>query len=113
MIEKIILDYLVESDVLSNKVFLEAPSNPPEEYLIIEKTGSGRSDCINSATVAIKSVSKKSLYNACYINEQVKAVMLEMPEIKGVYSVKLNTDYVFNNTQTKEYRYQAVFQISY
>ena len=31
----------------------------------------------------------------------------------SVSAVRLNSDYVFNNTQSKRYRYQAVFDVIY
>ena len=38
MIEKVLLDYLNEN--LGNvKAFMERPKDPPEEYVLIEKTG--------------------------------------------------------------------------
>ena len=47
------------------------------------------------------------------LNEQVKEVveqMIELPEISGI---ELNSDYNFTDEETKEYRYQAVFDINY
>lgn len=108
MIEKIILDYLETK--LVPPVYMEIPSNPPDEYVTIEKTGGGVDDYIKRATLAIQSHAH-SLLRAAQINEDVKAAMdgaITLPEIA---KSKLNSDYNFTDTRTKEYRYQAVYNI--
>ncbi len=47
------------------------------------------------------------------LNEAVKAVMDEFWKHHAVYSCKLNSDYNFTDTETKRYRYQAVYVITY
>ncbi|MEI3522518.1 MAG: hypothetical protein V8Q40_16595 [Anaerosacchariphilus sp.] len=51
MIETTVLDYL--SDKLDVPVYMEEPEKPPKQYVIIEKTGSGRKNYINSAMLAL------------------------------------------------------------
>lgn len=109
IIEAVILKYLKANGI--NEVYCERPKDLPEEYVLIEKTGSGLSNHINRALVAIQSISQKSLLAAAKLNEDIKSLMLVMPGTTEVFSVKLNSDYNYTNTQTKEYRYQAVFEI--
>lgn len=108
MIEKIILDYL--SAVMTVPVKMEAPENPPAEFCVIEKTGSDVSNHIKRATVAVQSYAA-SLYQAAELNEEVKAAMENLSALPEISKVSLNSDYNFTDTQTKKYRYQAVFDI--
>lgn len=112
MIEKIILDFLGER--LSVPVSMEALNNE-KRYVVIEKTGGSETNYISSATVAIQSVtdSRKggTLYEAAELNEEVKQAMREIEELEEVSSCSLNADYNFTDTTTKNYRYQAVFNL--
>lgn len=115
MIEEIICDYLIKKNIagVGNNVGLETPKKPPAKYIVIEKVGSGGENLLGNAIIAIQSISAVSLYEAATLNEIVKQAMFEMPDSQNVYGVKLNSDYNFTNTETKEYRYQAVFNIYY
>lgn len=108
MIEEIILKYLLKS--MSVPVYMEIPESPPEKFVILEKTGGGSANYICSATLAIKSYGK-TLYEAAELNEQVKIVMEDITDLNEIVSVKLNNDYNFTDTSSKEYRYQAVYDI--
>ena len=109
MIEKIVLDYL--TDKLTVPVIMEKPKIVPAEYVLIEKTGSSVENHINSATVAIQSVSSNSLYDAAVLNETVKSEMDAIIELSEISRSQLNSDYNFTNTEPKEYRYQAVYDL--
>lgn len=110
MIEKIMIDYL--TDALSVPVYLERPVEPPDEYVIIQKTGSSKVNQICSATLAFQSYAK-SLYNAAVLNETVKAAVEASVTLPEISRAKLNSDYNFTNTASKQYRYQAVFDITH
>lgn len=113
MIEEIIIDYLIGKTSAGNEVYAEKPSNPPSKYIIIEKTGGRETNQIPNATIAIKSVSKNSLLEAISLNDEVKAVMDAIVELDSIGSCRLNSDYNFTDQTTKEYRYQAVFNITH
>ena len=110
MIEKTILDHLAEA--LSVACVMEVPSNPPTEFVLIEKTGSSESNLIYSSTFAIQSYST-SLYKAASLNESVKNAMKSLIEEDSVGSCRLNSDYNYSDTSKKKYRYQAVFNITH
>lgn len=110
MIEKIMLDYL--NDALTPPVYMERPADPPDEYVIIQKTGSSKLNMICSATLAFQSYSK-TLYGAATLNEAVKAAVEASVSLPEISSAKLNSDYNFTNTAMKQYRYQAVFNITH
>ncbi len=109
MIELTVYEYL--NKVLDVPVGLETPSGA-DEYVVIQKTGSGEENHIKTATFAVQSVST-SLYNAALLNEAVKIAMAEMPWQTDVSKCSLNSDYEWGDTTKKEYRYQAVFNLVY
>ncbi len=53
------------------------------------------------------------MYEAAVLNEEVKEAVEGMITLDEVSKVSLNSDYNFTDTTTKEYRYQAVFDINY
>ena len=113
MIEKTILDYL--NDQLTQSVMMEIPKGEQlsSEYVLLEKTGSGRYNFIDSVTIAIQSYAD-TLYHAAQLNETVKAAMDQITAtVPQISKVSLNSDYNFTDTEKKNYRYQAVYDIVY
>ena len=110
MIEVVIKQFLDEH--LSVPSFFERPENPPIRYVLLAKTGSTKQNYLPSATFAFQSHAE-TMYEAAILNEEVKSVVEEMIETDEISSVKLNSDYNFTDTETKEYRYQAVFDITH
>lgn len=53
------------------------------------------------------------MYDAAKLNEELKEVVENMIELDEISNVQLNSDYNFTDTTTKEYRYQAVFDINH
>lgn len=108
MIELTVLNYLTEE--LDVPVCMETPEDIPESYVLVQKTGSGRDNRVDRATFALQSIAP-SLYEAAVLNENVKAAMDTMNE--GIFGADLNSDYEYTNQKTKQYRYQAVYDIYY
>ena len=54
-----------------------------------------------------------SLFEAAELNERVKAAMDDLILLPDIFSAKLDSDYNFTDTATKQYRYQAVYNITY
>lgn len=116
MIEITILNYLKNKNIpnIGTNVFMETPVNPPKRYIIIEKTGGAISNHVfHSDVFAIQSISKNSLVEAATMNAAIINAMLNMADTQPIYSCELNSNYNFTNTTTKEYRYQAVFELYY
>lgn len=92
-------------------VGVEAPEDITG-YVLLDQTGSSNSNHITTTTFAIQSYGA-SLYEAILLNEKVKAAMVGFAEEPEISSVRLETDYNFTNTATKQYRWQAVYQITH
>lgn len=110
-IEKIIIDYLRE-ELQTDKVYGEMPDSPAGEFFVVDKTGSSTTDHICTSTVAIQSYGDTKA-KAVESNETLKRAMegiIALDQIGGCY---LNTDYNFTNIARKQYRYQAVYQITH
>lgn len=116
MIEITVRDYLIKK--LSVPVLFEKPTGA-EEYVLIERTGGNRNDYINRATFAVQSYSD-TMQNAARLNEEVKDALIGngftthgIIESEDISKCELISDYNFTDTTTKEYRYQAVYNIVY
>lgn len=110
MIEELVRTWLAGR--LSVPVYLEVPERPPQAFVVLEKTGGGKNDHIRRATLALQSYAGR-LTDAARLNERVKAAMEDMPDLDEVCRAALNSDYNFTDTQSKKYRYQAVYDITY
>ena len=113
MIEKVIYDYL--KNQFSGEeipVYMERPKVKPACYVLIEKTGGGEDNHIQRSTIAVQSINT-SLYNTAVLNEKVKEFMRAAISLDEISKVSLNSDYNFTDSSTKEYRYQAIFDITH
>ena len=110
MIEKTIFDYLKKR--LDVPVFLEYPVDELGTFVLFEKTSGAKSNYLPSATFAFQSYAP-SLFESAELNEKLKYVVEQMIELDVIRSINLNSDYNFTDTTTKEYRYQAVYEIGY
>ena len=111
MIEQTILDYL--NSHVTEGVYMEVPADAPSKFYILQKTGSDRVNRINRATFALQSYAP-SKYEAAEMNEEVKEFMLDgLIDEPDIANVTLNSDYDYTDTQSKRYRYQAVFDITH
>lgn len=115
MIEVIIREYLAGK--LNVPVLLEKPDDNTKNYVLIEKTGSGRVNHINDATFAVQSYGL-TLYEAAALSEEVKIAMIGngrtewgITSEEDISRCELNSEYNFTDTETKEYRYQAIYDI--
>ncbi len=108
MIEIVLKNYLEE--ILKVSVTMEIPAESKKSFIVIQKTGSRLKNHIKRSSFAIQSYGK-SLYEAAKLNEDVKLAMENFISKKEVSKVELDTDYYFPSVETKQYRYQAVFDI--
>ena len=109
-IETVVINYLTTE--LSSSVYGEVPESPENEYFVVDKTGSDVEDRITTSTVAIQSHAR-SKARASDLNELVKAAMDRIISLRVIDDCQLMSDYNFTNIEKKEYRYQAVFEITH
>lgn len=110
MIEKKLIQYLQDS--LNVPVFLEIPANTSGLFVVVERTGGSGSSRLFNSTIAIQSYGPK-LSDAAELNQEVIQAMELFPEDDDITEVSLNSFYNFTNTNTKQRRYQAVFNITH
>lgn len=111
MIEATVRDYL-EQKLNNVPVYLDIPADPPAKYVSLEKTGSSRTNQVDTAKFAIQSWGG-SKYEAAALNQSVKQAMYDIVELDEIGAVRLSSDYDWTDTEKKHYRYQAVFSLTY
>lgn len=113
MIEARVRNYLISCNIsgIEGNVFLMRPETIPTtgKYLLVEKLSSSPTDMLFTTRFAIQSINTASDYVSAAINEDVINSMLNWNE-DGI-GVKLINSIPYHNSQTKEYRYQAIFEI--
>lgn len=108
MIEKILVQYL--TSVLTVPVSCERLNEP--SFVLIQKTSGSETNFIKDSSVAIQSYGGSKLA-AMELNEEVKEAMRSACVRPEISRVDLNSDYDYTDTTEKEYRYQAVFDITH
>ena len=111
MIAKDLLDFLNNDETLKTSAYMEVPTELTD-FILIDQTGTSRTNHITTTTIAVQSYGK-TLWDAMQLNEKVKDAMQQFVWHDNVARVELETDYNFMNTETKQYRWQAVFQITH
>lgn len=109
MIAQDLLEYL--NDVLETPTYMEQPE-ATANYILLDQTGTSRTNHIITTTIVVQSYGT-SLYGAMQLNETVKEAMVGFAALRNVTKVELETDYNFTDTTTKQYRWQAVYQITH
>ena len=108
MIETVILDFV--SATMGVPVRMEIPADRPTRLVVLTRSGRGRENGLHAANLIADSYAE-SLAEAAALNEQVKAVLDELETLDEISSAELATDYPVTDTGTKQYRYQAVYEI--
>ena len=111
MIAKDLLDFLNNDETLNTQAYMEVPKELTD-FILLDQTGTSTTNHITTTTIAIQSYGA-TLWNAMQLNEKVKDAMQQFVWQDNVARVELETDYNFTNTETKQYRWQAVFQITH
>lgn len=112
LIEETVIRYLGEK-LDTDHVYAERPADPPEEYYIVELTSSGERDHIQTAMIAVQSISSMSMLRAAQMNREAIRTLRDIPEETDISRCQLNSAYNYTDTETKQYRYQAVFDFVY
>ena len=111
MIAKDLLDFLNDDETLATPAYMEVPKEL-NDFILLDQTGSEETNHITTTTIAVQSYGA-TLWDAMVLNEKVKAAMKRFVRLDNVTRVELETDYNFTNTTTKQYRWQAVYNITH
>lgn len=113
-IEALIIQYLTGKNLtgIAGNVYAETPVNPPDDYVLIQRTGGASENQIRSYNIYTETVSRKDKLTAATLHEEVVEAMLQMPDTADVYRCRLNSDYDATRADRKEYRYQALWEIT-
>lgn len=109
-LEQTLVDYL--GTALDVPVYAETPAEHGDSYVIIERTGSNRENRIDTITTAFQSYGA-TLNDAMELNEIVKAAVDSSITLPSISAARFNSDYNFTDTESKQYRYQCVYEITY
>lgn len=112
MIEVVILNHL--KNKLSVPVRLQKPEPLPADgkYVLFEKVGGNQLNKTGGSTIAFQSHAN-SMADVALLNKETKNAVESLVELDEIVSVKYNTDYNFTDTTTKQYRYQAIYDIKH
>lgn len=93
-------------------VYLEVPADAAKEYYALERVGGSEDDKIFHSSFTIESVGK-SLYKSALMDETIIGIMTDAIELPEISSVLLNTHYNATDTERKQYKYKALFDINH
>ncbi len=111
MIIDVLTDYLNNAD-LDAPVYTEIPkAGIPDEYYVIEQTGSPQDNQIDKSTIAIRSYAQSMSRAADLAYEMDNIMMNSLKELAYVSGVRRNTIANFTDLSTKQYRYQGVYVV--
>ena len=109
-IEEIVVGYLTEQGYTA---YGEEPESPPKTYAVIGRVGGGMENHISRALITVRSYAP-TLLQAAKLNKQIKFEMVYgLPELPQIAGIRLNSDYNNTDPETRRYRYQAVYEITY
>ena len=112
-IEAFIIQKLSEAEALAWIPVSGSVLHPVHDKCVtVEKTGSGRTNRINSATIAVQSWAGTRA-EAAALNDTVKALMDGLIAEDEISDSTLNSDYNYPDLSTNHPRYQAVYEIVY
>lgn len=108
LIEETVKSYL--DSRIDCPVWLEMPKNPPDKFILVERTGRERINMIDHTTLVVQSYGN-SLYEATIQNEVVQSIMDNLVELSEISQVTLKSSYNFTDVSNHRYRYQAVYHL--
>lgn len=111
MIEAIVRDFLESKGV---EAYVSIPETHGEAFAIVGMTGASLANHINGARITVQSYGERQA-QAGELNDRVIGLMVyQMPaELDLISRVALETSYPQTDLRTKQYRYQAVFYVTY
>lgn len=111
IIEVVVIQYL--KNVLNVPCYAEMPElDKTGPYIVVEKTGASSKDFISGADFVIQCY-EDTLYKAIQLCESVKRAMQDIVNETNISRASLNSDYNATDPDTKKYRYQCYYNMTY
>ena len=110
-IEIAVIDYLRKA-LETDRIYAEVPEEKNGTFFVIDKIGSSTENRICTSTIAIQSYADSKL-DASEQNERMKKAMDGITVLDCISGCQRDTDYDYTNIAKKQYRYQAVFEITH
>ena len=112
-IEEIVIGYLTSKGIADGAVYAEVPANDiPDNYVLIQRSSGSINNHIRQLGLYTEARSRNSKVDAARLHEDVIAVMQSIRDETPLFRCDLNADYDAAQTSTKEYRYQALWEIT-
>lgn len=119
-IEKIIINYLAKSEIpgIEENVYAERPVDRKDAFILIWRTGGSTANHIRSYLMITEVCVRRDEANgltklyAAEIFEKLLQAMEQIAESTPIYGCHKNSDYDATDQNSKEYRYQALWQIT-
>ena len=113
MIEETVINYLIAQGIADGAVYAEVPlKDIPDHYVLIQRSSGSITDYIRQIGLYTEARSRISKLDAAQLHEDVISAMQEIRDHTELFRCKLNAEYDAALTSTKEYRYQALWDIT-
>lgn len=93
--------------------YMEIPQEHPDTFAIIERVGGSQDEHISSAMISVQIYAPTMGYAAQSCDVITQALLYEGINDPVISAISLNAKYNATDTDTKKYRYQAIFDIAY
>ena len=118
-IEEIVISYLADENIegIGDHAYAEAPEDE-EVYVLVERSGGSVANFIREHRIYTEvCVPRNEMIGqnkilALRLHEAVIEAMLRISDTTPVYRCHLNADYEAADPNRKQYRYQALWQIT-
>ena len=111
MIESLIISHL-NNGLNGVQAHALIPNDRPGSFVVIERTGGNIENLIKQG-MFVADCYGSTVLEAAQLCENVIELMMGLPEHKEVASVRLNSHYNDTDTALHEYKYGALFEITY
>ena len=119
-VEEIIIDYLTENSItgIGEHVYAEKPVDQEDAYILIRRTGGSERDYIRSYLMITEVCVRRDEGNGLtklYAADIFEELLRKMQSITGttaLYGCHKNSDYDATDPDSKEYRYQALWEVT-
>ena len=98
--------------LLSLNVYMEKPKDAPEEFYVIQFVKGGNQHGLAEMSIIAQSYGK-TMYRACDMNKDMEAALESLISEEYIRDISRNGSYPYNKPDTKQYRYQCLFDVSY